>query len=153
MVTAKVQWNLVWLFSTLGPSDVPQNLRIYIFSEGAFSNKVVVRGIIKTNAGSCRLPNTPVLVLAGNHSAFSLVTTQRSSTICCGLAISPRVRIQASLRMAAHRKSYFLAPSFDYPANGPVALGNIIQRSLLPRRELLVGASRVLDGASQEPNL
>lgn len=99
------------------------------------------------------LPNTPVLVQAGNHSAFSLVTTQRSSTICCALAVSPRVRIQASLRMAAHRKSYFLAPSFDYPANGPIALGNIISDPYFPAESLLVGASRVLDGASQEPNL
>lgn len=55
--------------------------------------------------------------------------------------------------MAAHRKSYFLAPSFDYPANGPIALGNIISDPYFPAESLLAGASKVLDGASQEPKL
>lgn len=55
--------------------------------------------------------------------------------------------------MAAHRKSYFLAPSCGYPANGRIALGDIISDAFFPAQSLLAGASRVTDGASQEPKV
>lgn len=56
--------------------------------------------------------------------------------------------------MAAQKKQYFLAPSWDYPPTGPLALGNIILSPSRPVPPLLAASTltRTLDPATLAPN-
>jgi hypothetical protein len=45
--------------------------------------------------------------------------------------------------MAAVKKTYFLAPTWDYPVNGPIALGNIVADPRNPSETLLSSSDNI----------
>lgn len=58
-----------------------------------------------------------------------------------GYRESNHLKFRLSNTMANQTKQYFLAPSWDYPPNGPIALGNIIVSPSRPVPALVTAAS------------